>query len=141
MVVISDIARLIGMDQIHIGTIVGKMQGMKEEILTTEEEIEKRIIKEHDHRLAEDWLNIKPVFAVCSGGLHPGMVPYLIKTLGNDIIIQAGGGVHGHKLGTTAGAKAMRQSIDAATQNISLKDYAKNHKELAIALKQWGYIN
>lgn len=140
MVVIGDIARLIGVDQIHIGTIVGKMQGMKEEILTTEEEIEKKIIKEQSHCLAEDWLNIKPVFAVCSGGLHPGMVPYLVKTLGNDIIIQAGGGVHGHKLGTTAGAKAMRQAVDAVMQNASLKDYAKSHKELAIALKQWGCI-
>jgi ribulose-bisphosphate carboxylase large chain len=140
MVVIGDIARLIGVDQIHIGTIVGKMQGMKEEILTTEEEIEKKIIKEQSHCLAEDWLNIKPVFAVCSGGLHPGMVPYLVKTLGNDIIIQAGGGVHGHKLGTTAGAKAIRQAVDAVMQNASLKDYAKSHKELAIALKQWGCI-
>jgi len=141
MVVIGDIARLIGMDQIHIGTIVGKMQGMKEEILTIEEEIEKRIIKEHAHCLAEDWLNVKPVFAVCSGGLHPGLIPHLVKTLGNDIIIQAGGGVHGHRLGTTGGAKAMRQAVDAVMQNVSLKDYIKNHKELAIALKQWGYIN
>lgn len=140
MVVIGDIARLIGVDQIHIGTIVGKMQGMKEEILTTEEEIEKKIIKEQSHCLAEDWLNIKPVFAVCSGGLHPGMVPYLVETFGNDIIIQAGGGVHGHKLGTTAGAKAMRQAVDAVMQNASLKDYAKSHKELAIALKQWSCI-
>ena len=138
MVVIGDIARLIGLDQIHIGTIVGKMQGLKEEILTTEDEIEKKIVKEHSHYLAEDWLNIKPVFAVCSGGLHPGMVPYLVKTLGKNIIIQAGGGIHGHKLGTTAGAKAMRQAIDAVMQNVSLKDYAKRYKELAIALRQWG---
>ena len=138
MVVIGDIARLIGLDQIHIGTIVGKMQGLKEEILTTEDEIEKKIVKEHSHYLAEDWLNIKPVFAVCSGGLHPGMVPYLVKTLGKNIIIQAGGGIYGHKLGTTAGAKAMRQAIDAVMQNVSLKDYAKRYKELAIALRQWG---
>jgi ribulose 1,5-bisphosphate carboxylase large subunit-like protein len=60
--------------------------------------------------------------------------------LGNDIIIQAGGGVHGHKLGTTAGAKAIRQAVDAVMQNASLKDYANSHKELAIALKQWGCI-
>jgi len=140
MVVIGDIARLIGLDQIHIGTIVGKMQGVKEEILTTEEEIEDRIITEHGHCLAKDWLDIKPVFAVCSGGLHPGMIPYLVKTLGNDIIIQAGGGIHGHKNGTKAGAKATRQAIDAVMEKIPLPEYAKNHKELAVALKQWGYI-
>ena len=137
MLVVSDIARLIGLDQIHIGTIIGKMEGPKEEILSIEESIEKKIIKEHGHSLSEDWLHIKPVFAVCSGGLHPGLVPYLVKTLGNDIIIQAGGGVHGHKKGTGAGAKAMRQAVDAVTKNISLKEYAKKHKELKIALKQW----
>jgi ribulose-bisphosphate carboxylase large chain len=137
MVVIGDITRLIGLDQLHIGTIIGKMEGVKEEILTIEEEIEKKIIKEHGHCLAEDWLNIKPVFAVCSGGLHPGSVPFLVKELGNDIIIQAGGGIHGHRLGTIAGAKAMRQAIDATLNNISLKDYSKKHKELKIALQQW----
>ena len=137
MVVVGDIARLIGLDQLHIGTIIGKMEGVKEEIFTIEEEIEKKIIREHGHFLAEDWLNIKPVFAVCSGGLHPGLVPYLVKTLGNDIIIQAGGGIHGHKLGTRAGAKAMRQAVDATLNNISLKEYSKNHKELKVALQQW----
>ena len=138
MLVIADAARLIGIDQLHIGTIIGKMEGVKEEILTNEEEIEKKIIKEKGHRLAENWHNIKPVFAVCSGGLHPGSVPYLVKTLGNNIIIQAGGGIHGHKLGTRAGAKAMRQAIDATLNNISLKEYSKNHKELDIALNQWS---
>ncbi len=138
MLVIGDVARLIGLDQLHIGTIVGKMQGIKEEILETEEEIEEKIVKEHVNSLAEDWLDIKPVFAVCSGGLHPGMVPYLVKTLGNDIILQAGGGVHGHELGTKAGAMAMRQAIDAVLNNISLKEYSKEHKELKIALKQWS---
>ena len=138
MVVVADVARLIGLDQLHIGTIVGKMEGVKEEILAIEDEIEKKIIKEKSHSLAEDWHNIKPVFAVCSGGLHPGLVPYLVKTLGKDIIIQAGGGIHGHRLGTKAGAKAMRQAIDATLNNIPLKQYSKNHKELKIALEQWG---
>ncbi len=137
MVVIGDISRLIGLDQLHIGTIIGKMEGVKDEILTTEEEIEKRVIREHGHFLAEDWLHIKPIFAVCSGGLHPGLVPYLVKNLGNDIIIQAGGGIHGHRKGTKAGAKAMRQAVDAALNNISLKEYSKKHKELKVALQQW----
>ncbi|MFH1229487.1 MAG: type III ribulose-bisphosphate carboxylase [Candidatus Aenigmatarchaeota archaeon] len=140
MVVIGDVARLIGMDQLHIGTIVGKMQGGKEEVLSTEDEIENKLIKEHGHCLAEDWLDIKPVFAVCSGGLYPGTIPYLTRVLGNDIIIQAGGGVHGHKNGTMAGAKATRQAVDAMMKGTSLPEYAKSHKELSVALKQWGYV-
>ena len=137
MVVVADIARLIGLDQLHIGTIVGKMEGVKEEILEIEHEVEKRIIKEQGHYLAENWHDIKPIFAVCSGGLHPGLVPYLIKTLGKDIIIQAGGGVHGHPLGTESGAKAMRQAIDAVMNHVSLKEYSKNYKELKLALDTW----
>ena len=137
MLVIADIARLIGMDQLHIGTIIGKMEGVKEEILAIEEEIEKSIIREGSHHLAENWHNVKPVFAVCSGGLHPGMIPYLVKNLGNDIIIQAGGGVHGHPFGTKAGAKAMRQAIDSVMNNIPIKDYSKKNKELKLALETW----
>jgi ribulose-bisphosphate carboxylase large chain len=138
MVVIGDVARLIGVDQIHIGTVVGKMQGIRGEVLATEEQIEEKEIKEHGLCLSEDWLGLKPVFAVCSGGLHPGMVPYLVKTLGNDIIIQAGGGVHGHRLGTRAGAAAMRQAVDAVLNNVSLKEYSKAHRELRVALGQWS---
>jgi ribulose-bisphosphate carboxylase large chain len=140
MVVVGDIARLIGVDQLHIGTIIGKMEGVKKEILTIEEEIEKDIIKEKHHFLAENWHHIKPVFAVCSGGLHPGTVPYLVKNLGNDIIIQAGGGVHGHSSGTRAGAKAMRQAIEAVMENIDLEKYAKTHKELRDAVKKFGVV-
>jgi ribulose-bisphosphate carboxylase large chain len=137
MVVIGDVARLIGLDQIHIGTVIGKMQGVREEVLITEDEIENRMIRERGHYLSEDWLHIKPVFAVCSGGLHPGMFPYLIKTLGNDIILQAGGGIHGHRNGTAAGARASRQAIEAVLNNIPLKEYSKTHKDLQVALKQW----
>jgi len=137
MVVVADVARLIGLDQLHIGTIIGKMEGVKEEILEIEHEVEKRIVKEQGHYLAENWHEIKPMFAVCSGGLHPGHVPYLVKTLGKDIIIQAGGGIHGHPLGTEAGAKAMRQAIDAVMNHISLKEYAKNYRELKLALDTW----
>lgn len=138
MLVIADIARLIGIDQIHIGTAVGKMEGPKEEVLTIEEELEKRIIKKHGHILSEDWQHIKSVFPVCSGGLYAGHVPKLINLLGNDIVIQAGGGVHGHRMGTKGGAKSIRQAIDAVMNNITLKQYAKKYKELSIALKQWG---
>ncbi len=87
MIVVADVARLIGLDQLHIGTVIGKMEGVKEEVLEINEKIEK------------EWYGIKPVLAVCSGGLHPGSVPYLVKALGNNIIVQAGGGVVGEARG------------------------------------------
>jgi ribulose 1,5-bisphosphate carboxylase large subunit-like protein len=65
------------------------------------------------------------------------LVPYLMETFGNDFVIQAGGGIHGHPQGTICGAKAMRQAVDATLEGKTLANYANNHKELAIALDQW----
>ena len=82
-------------------------------------------------------MKIKAMFAVCSGGLHPGKVPALMEALGKDIVIQLGGGIHGHPKGTFSGAMAARQAIEAAMHNIRLRDYAKYNKELALALEHW----
>ena len=140
MLTIAKIARLIGVDQLHIGTAVGKMEGSKKEVMDLEEEIEKEIIysNKSEHILEQKWYNIKPVFAVASGGLHPLLVPKLNKILGNNVIMQFGGGCHGHPQGTKAGAKAIRQAIDATMQRIPLKEYSKKHEELKMAIEKWG---
>jgi len=135
MMVIADFARLIGVDQIHIGTGIGKLEGDIKQIKELQEEIEKKKVSETLHRLAQAWWNIRPILGVCSGGLHPGHVPFLIKNLGKDLAIQAGGGIHGHPFGTEAGARAMRQAVDATMKNISLNKYAETHVELEEALK------
>jgi ribulose-bisphosphate carboxylase large chain len=137
MVVIGKLARLIGVDQIHVGTAkVGKMGDF--ETPEVEEEIESKFISEGKHVLEQFWFDIKPVFAVASGGLHPGSVPKLLERMGTNVIIQAGGGIHGHPEGSETGAKAMRQSLEAVMKGIPLKEYARNRKELSIALNKWG---
>jgi len=135
MLVIAKICRLIGLDQLHIGTMIGKMEGGNE-VVSIDQEIEKSLIKKNpaSHVLEQKWYNLKSVFAVCSGGLHPGHVRFLVKHLGKNIIMQFGGGIHGHPNGTIEGAKAVRQAVDAVMQGINLKEYAKNHEELKIAL-------
>ena len=142
MLVLAKLCRLIGLDEIHVGAIVGKMVGKAKEVYMIGEEIEKQIIKEDiaAHVLKEEWFDIKPMFAVCSGGLHPGKVEKLMKIMGHDIIIQMGGGIHGHPKGTIAGAKAARQAVDAVMQGISLKEYARTHAELRDAIKKWGVL-
>ena len=139
MLSIAKIVRLIGGDNLHIGAIFGKMKGGEKETVDIEKEIEKPFV-EANKVLKQDWYNVKPMFAVCSGGIHAGTLPRLIKTMGRDIIAQAGGGVGAHPLGIEAGAKAMRQSVDAAMEGIDLKEYAKNHKELRLAIERWGYL-
>ena len=126
MRVIAKVARIIGVDQLHVGTIVGKMSETKEEVL------------ENISALKEEMNGLKPVMPVASGGIHRRLVPALIKTFGKDFIIQAGGGIHGHTDGTIAGATAMRQAVTAALEGKTLEEYAESHQELRTALKLWS---
>jgi ribulose-bisphosphate carboxylase large chain len=137
MMVIADFARLIGVDQIHIGTGIGKLEGKIQDVKEISEEIESENVKATKKRLVQKWGKIKSTLAVSSGGLHPGHVPFLIKHLGKNIVLQAGGGIHGHPSGTRAGAVAMRQAVDAVMKNKTLKEYAKDHTELREALEFW----
>jgi len=138
MMVIADFARLAGVDQIHIGTGIGKLEGKIKNIKQLKQDIENQKVKATEKRLQQYWAKIKPVLGVSSGGLHPGHVPFLIKNLGRDLVIQAGGGIHGHPQGTIAGAKAMRQAVDAVMKGISLKKYAEKNEELKEALRAWN---
>ncbi|MDB5055866.1 MAG: 2,3-diketo-5-methylthiopentyl-phosphate enolase [Bacilli bacterium] len=77
-------------------------------------------------------------FPVPSAGIHPGLVPLILQDFGHEVIVNAGGGVHGHPLGAAAGGRAFRQAITANMQGISLTDYAINHSELQAAITAWG---
>ncbi len=128
MKVIAKVARLIGVDQIHIGTFgVGKMMGTPDEDL------------EYKNALTED-IGKRAALAVASGGLHPGMVEELLKISGIDIVIQMGGGIHGHPDGTVKGAMAARQAVEAFVSGVSLVDYSKEHRELEEAINKWGVV-
>ena len=79
----------------------------------------------------QPWWNIKPMMYACSGGTTQLVVKKMVDSLGTDIILAAGGGVNGHPDGSAAGARSMRQAIDAAINGIDLMEYAKTHQELA----------
>jgi ribulose-bisphosphate carboxylase large chain len=122
---IATVARIIGVDQLHVGTVVGKMSETKAEVL------------ENIDACKAEMSGLMPVLPVASGGLYPRLVPSLLETFGNDVVIQAGGGIHGHPDGTVAGAKAMRQAVDATLKGSTLEDYAKTHRELKVSLEHW----
>lgn len=126
MKVVAKIIRIIGFDQLHVGAAVGKMSESKDEVL------------ENCEALRGGMEGMKPALPVASGGLHPGLIPELIHIFDKEIVIQAGGGIHGHAEGTIAGARAMRQAVDAAMQGIPLEEYAQDHHELKLALEKWG---
>jgi ribulose-bisphosphate carboxylase large chain len=126
MRVIAKTVRIIGVDQLHVGTVVGKMSETREGVA------------ENCDALKDELCGAETVLPVASGGLHPRLVPALIDFFGNDFVIQAGGGIHGHAGGTVSGSRAMRQAVDAALKGISLEKYAETHKELQRALEIWS---
>ena len=125
MRVIAQIARLCGVDHIHTGTAgLGKLAN-------------------EDTRGINDWLHgdchgLSDVLPVASGGLHPGLIEPLVETLGTDICVQAGGGIHGHPDGTHAGAVAFRRAVDAAVAGTPIETAAADCPELQRAMEKWG---
>ncbi len=137
---LAKINRLIGVDQIHAGTAVGKLVGSKHEVIEIANTLREKQVKESEGVLKQDWQNIKPAFPVSSGGLHPGLVPDVMKIFGNDCVILVSGGIHGHPKGTLSGAVASMQAINATLEGKTLEEAAKQHKELAQALEKWGHL-
>jgi 2,3-diketo-5-methylthiopentyl-1-phosphate enolase len=87
---------------------------------------------------ADAALQLSASFPVPSAGIHPGLVPLILRDFGTDVIVNAGGGIHGHPLGTIAGGQSFRQAIDASLQGITLREYALTHPELQAAIDTWG---
>ncbi len=126
MLVISKLVRMTGGTNLHTGSYMGKMA-----LGTIENDLSRDALR-------EEWYGLKRVFPVASGGIYPAKVHGNLDGYGIDCIVQAGGGVHGHPDGTTAGAKAMVQAVEAWQKQIPLQEYAKDNKELETALKFWG---
>ena len=141
MKVVAEIARLLGVDHIHVGTVVGKLEAPLLEVKALIRITREKRVKENFKMklLSKDWGNIKPVMPVSSGGLHPGLMPRIYEIFGIDVLIQAGGGVVGHPDGVYAGAKAFRDAIEATIKGIPLDEAAEKSKELRRALEHWGY--
>lgn len=136
--------RIIGTDQLHIGTGVGKMEGTPGIIKRYHDIADQMKLKAELHlgSLEMEYADhIKPILSIASGGIDASRMDALVALHGMDVNIQAGAGVHGHPGGTVAGAKSMRQALDAALEGIPAPEYAKTHPELKVALDKWGYFD
>ncbi|MBN1539329.1 MAG: type III ribulose-bisphosphate carboxylase [Candidatus Thermoplasmatota archaeon] len=137
---VAKMMRLIGVNQIHSGTAVGKLVGDKEEVLAIADVLRERVTRERKGILLEqDWGSIKTAFPVASGGLHPGLVPDVMDIYGNEMVLLVSGGIHGHPKGTRAGARAAMQAIEAQMEGVTLEEKARSSTELAQALEKWGH--
>ena len=137
---LAKMMRLIGVTQIHSGTAVGKLVGSKREVTAVADTLrERKVAPLKGVLLEQDWGHIKSAFPVSSGGLHPGLVPDVMRIYGNDLVLLVSGGIHGHPKGTRRGAMATMAAIDATLEGLSLEEKARSSPALSEALTKWGH--
>jgi len=114
--VIAKWMRLAGVDHIHAGTVVGKLEGdphVTRGVYDTLREPSTSIRLEHGLFFEQDWADLRKVMPVASGGIHAGQMHQLLGLLGEDCVMQFGGGTIGHPMGIQAGATANRVALEA----------------------------
>jgi ribulose-bisphosphate carboxylase large chain len=114
--VIAKWMRMAGVDHIHAGTVVGKLEGDPNVIRGiysncrdsfTHKNLEQGLFFD------QDWAGLRKVMPVASGGIHAGQMHQLLTYLGEDVVLQFGGGTIGHPQGIQAGATANRVALEA----------------------------
>ena len=114
--VIAKWMRLAGVDHIHAGTVVGKLEG---DPATTKgyydicREDFNPIKLENGVFFEQHWASLNKLMPVASGGIHAGQMHQLLDLLGEDVVLQFGGGTIGHPMGIAAGATANRVALEA----------------------------
>ena len=114
--VLAKWCRLIGVDHIHAGTVVGKLEGDPANVRGYYDTLrESRIPANLAHGLYfdQDWGSMPGTMPVASGGIHAGQMHQLLTYLGEDVVLQFGGGTIGHPMGIQAGATANRVALEA----------------------------
>jgi ribulose-bisphosphate carboxylase large chain len=125
-VLISKLGRICGADEMHLGAIQGKFHYSITEAV------------KHVSVFRDPFYHFKPTLPTLSAGNHPGNVAATCEIVGNEVLLLAGGGIIGHPISPTAGARAMIQAAEAYMKGIPVQEYAKTHEELDAAIKYWG---
>jgi ribulose-bisphosphate carboxylase large chain len=154
--VIAKWMRLAGVDHIHAGTVVGKLEGDPNAVAGYYDTLRgDRVAADPVKGLyfEQDWGAMPGVMPVASGGIHAGQMHQLLHHLGEDVILQFGGGTIGHPMGIAAGATANRVAVEAMIKarnegrdcyregDAILKQAARTSRELDVALATWGDVS
>lgn len=132
--VIAKWMRLAGVDHIHAGTVVGKLEGdpattkgyydiCRDDFNPTK--------LENGVFFDQHWASLNKLMPVASGGIHAGQMHQLIDLLGEDTVLQFGGGTIGHPAGIQAGATANRVALESMIfARNSGRDYVNEGPEI-----------
>lgn len=140
MYLLAKIMRMLGVDSLHGGTPKGKMEDYGE-ALRIRDVLQLDETPATESTLGQKWFGMKKVWHTASGGLHSGTVPAVMKALGNDTIIQCGGGSLGHPDGIEAGVEAIIQARDIILKNLDVDKWLEENPDsaLAKAADYWGF--
>ena len=114
--VIAKWLRLAGVDHMHAGTAVGKLEGDPPTVQGYYDVCRESYNKQNLERglyFDQDWADLKKVMPVASGGIHAGQMHQLLDLFGDDVVLQFGGGTIGHPQGIKAGAVANRVALES----------------------------
>jgi ribulose-bisphosphate carboxylase large chain len=97
----------------------------------------------------QPWASLNRMMPVASGGIHAGQMHQLLSYLGEDVVLQFGGGTIGHPDGIQAGATANRVALEVMVKARNegrdiwnegpeiLRDAARWCAPLRAALETW----
>src|SRR5262245_16143858 len=117
--VIAKWMRLAGVDHIHAGTVVGKLEGDPSTTKGFYDTLRKDKLPPNPALglyFEQDWASLPGTMPVASGGIHAGQMHLLLHHLGEDCVLQFGGGTIGHPDGIAQGATANRVALEAMIQ-------------------------
>ena len=154
--VIAKWLRLAGVDHLHAGTAVGKLEGDPMTVQGYYNVCRDAVTKQDLSRgifFDQDWADLRKVMPVASGGIHAGQMHQLLHLFGDDMVLQFGGGTIGHPDGIQAGAIANRVGIEVMVKARNegkdilnegpdiLREAGKWCKPLAQALETWKNVS
>ncbi|MDQ3165742.1 MAG: form I ribulose bisphosphate carboxylase large subunit [Actinomycetota bacterium] len=153
--VLAKWCRLIGVDHMHAGTVVGKLEGDPATTRGYYDTLREDHIPTNPGNgifFDQDWASLPGVMPVASGGIHAGQMHQLVSLFDDDVVLQFGGGTIGHPLGIAAGAESNRVALEAVVkarnegkdlmkegQDI-LRKAGETCKPLEVALTTWGDV-
>jgi len=108
--------RMSGVDHIHAGTVVGKLEGDPLMIKGFYDTLRLPVMAVNlpfGIFFEMDWASLRKCLPVASGGIHCGQMHQLVHYLGDDVVLQFGGGTIGHPDGIQAGATANRVALES----------------------------
>ncbi len=154
--VIAKWMRLAGVDHLHVGTVVGKLEG-DPNVTAGVCDVLREPATRGNPKLGlffdQEWVGLRKVMPVASGGIHVGQMHQLVSFFGEDVVLQFGGGTIGHPMGVQAGATANRVALEAIVlarnegRDLSsegpriLADAAKRCAPLRAALETWKDVS